>query len=277
MKKLSVLFAILFTAITYGQKTINDYKYVIVPEKYEFSKEKNQYQLNALTKFLLEKYGFSTVMKSEEKPKELQSNNCLALEADVENNSGLFVTKLVLQLKDCYGNVIYATEEGRSREKDYKNAYHEALRDAFTSLEDLDYTYREDPVVAEAPKKQASKQAKAIATAEVSNTPEEEVEVVEENEVNKDDAIEAVIDGTFYTNDNAVYFLEENQSGYGFYQKGMAEPFAMLIKSDGSDNFIYNSLTKQGMAYFSKTGDLIVEIFDRQAGKTVKTTYRLQD
>ena len=80
-----------------------------------------------------------------------------------------------------------------------------------------------------------------------------------------------------FFNDNAVYFLEENQSGYGFYQKGMAEPFAMLIKSDGSDNFIYNSLTKQGMAYFSKTGDLIVEIFDRQAGKTVKTTYRLQD
>ncbi len=277
MKKLSVLFAILFTAITYGQKTINDYKYVIVPEKYEFSKEKNQYQLNALTKFLLEKYGFSTVMKSAEKPRELQSNNCLALEADVQNNSGLFVTKLVLQLKDCYGNVVYATEEGRSREKEYKDAYHEALRDAFTSLEDLDYTYSEDPIVAEAPKTEASKQPKAVATAEVSSTPEEEIDVVEESEMDENDELEAVIDGAFYINDNAVYFLEENQSGYGFYQKGMSEPFAMLIKSDGSDNFIYNSLTKQGMAYFSKTGDLVVEIFDRQAGKTVKTTYKLQD
>ena len=72
------------------------------------------------------------------------------------------------------------------------------------------------------------------------------------------------------------YFLEENESGYGFYQKGMAEPFAMLIDSDGSDNFIYNSLTKQGMAYFADNGDLVVEIFDRQAGKSVKTTYKLQ-
>ncbi|MFC6861588.1 hypothetical protein [Zunongwangia atlantica] len=277
MKKLSVLFAILFTAITYGQKTVNDYKYVIVPEKYEFSKEKNQYQLNALTKFLLEKYGFSTVMKSAQKPAELQSNSCLALEADVQNNSGLFVTKMVLQLKDCYGNVVYASEEGRSREKDYKAAYHEALRDAFTSLEDLNYTYSEDPIVSETPKKEASKQAKAVATAEVSNAAEEEIEVVEESEMDEDDAIVAVAEGTFYTNDNSVYFLEENESGYGFYQKGMAEPFAMLIKSDGSDNFIYNSLTKQGMAYFANSGDLVVEIFDRQAGKTVKTTYKLQD
>ena len=275
MKKLSVLFAILFTAITYGQKTVNDYKYVIIPEKYEFSKEKNQYQLNALTKFLLEKYGFTTVMKSAEKPAELQSNNCLALEADVQNNSGLFVTKMVLQLKDCYGNVVYASDEGRSREKDYKAAYHEALRDAFTSLEDLNYSYNEDPIVAETPKKEPK--VIASTTTQVSNAEEEEVEAVEENEMDVEDATIATTEGKFYTNDNAVYFLKENEAGYGFYQKGMAEPFAMLIASDGSDNFIYNSLTKQGMAYFADNGDLIIEIFDRQAGKTVKTTYKLQD
>ena len=45
---------------------------------------------------------------------------------------------------------------------------------------------------------------------------------------------------------------------------------------EGSDNFIYNSLTKQGMAYFADNGDLVVEIFDRQAGKSIKTTYKLQ-
>jgi len=274
MKKLSVLFAILFTAITYGQKTVNDYKYVIIPEKYEFSKEKNQYQLNALTKFLLEKYGFTTVMKSAEKPAELQSNNCLALEADVQNNSGLFVTKMVLQLKDCYGNVVYASDEGRSREKDYKAAYHEALRDAFTSLEDLNYSYNEDPIVAETPKKEPK--VIASTTTQVSNAEEEEVEAVEENEMDVEDATIATTEGKFYTNDNAVYFLKENEAGYGFYQKGMAEPFAMLIASDGSDNFIYNSLTKQGMAYFADNGDLIIEIFDRQTSKTVKTTYKLQ-
>ena len=274
MKKLSVLFAIFFTVLTYGQKTVNDYKYVIVPEKFEFSKEKNQYQLNALTKFLLEKYGFSTVMKSAEKPAELQSNNCLALEADVQNNSGLFVTKMVFQLKDCYGNVVYASEEGRSREKNYKTAYHEALRDAFSSLEDLNYRYNEDPIVAETPKQEP----KAITSAAgADNAEEEEVDIVEENEMDVEDAAIGATEGKFYANDNAVYFLKENQSGYGFYQKGMAEPFAMLINSDGSDNFIYNSLTKQGMAYFADNGNLVVEIFDRQAGKTVKTIYKLQD
>ncbi|ADF54195.1 MAG: hypothetical protein CMP12_13820 [Zunongwangia sp.] len=273
MKKLLVLFAIFFTVITYGQKSVNDYKYVIVPEKFEFAKEKNQYQLNALTKFLLEKYGFSTVMKSAEKPAELQSNNCLALEADVQNNSGLFVTKMVFQLKDCYGNVVYASEEGRSREKDYKKAYHEALRDAFTSLEDLNYTYSEDPIVAETPKKES---VAVSSTTEATNAAEKEVEDVEQNEMDVEDATIGATKGKFYTNDKALYFLEENESGYGFYQKGMAEPFAMLIDSDGSDNFIYNSLTKQGMAYFADNGDLVVEIFDRQAGKSVKTTYKLQ-
>jgi len=99
---------------------------------------------------------------------------------------------------------------------------------------------------------------------------------VEENEMDVEDATIATTEGKFYTNDNAVYFLKENEAGYGFYQKGMAEPFAMLIASDGSDNFIYNSLTKQGMAYFADNGDLIIEIFDRQTSKTVKTTYKLQ-
>ncbi|WBL21879.1 hypothetical protein [Zunongwangia sp. HRR-M8] len=277
MRKLSVLFAILFTAIIYGQKSVDDYKYVIVPEKYEFSKEKNQYQVNALTKFLLEKYGFSTVMKSAEKPAELQNNNCLALEADVQNNSGLFVTKMVLQLKDCYGNVIYESKEGRSREKEYKSAYHEALRDAFTSLEDLDYSYNEDPIVEQASNKQVEKQPKAVAATEVSNAVENEVEVVEENEMDTEDSIVATSSEKFFVKDNSVYFLKENESGFGFYQKGMSEPFAMLIKSDGSDNFIYNSLTKQGIAYFAEDGSIVVEIFDRQSNKTVKTVYKLQD
>ncbi|WBL26172.1 hypothetical protein [Zunongwangia sp. HGR-M22] len=277
MKKLTVLFAILFTAIIYGQKSVDDYKYVIVPEKFEFSKEKNQYQVNALTKFLLEKYGFSTVMKSAEKPAELQNNNCLALEADVQNNSGLFVTKMVLQLKDCYGNVIYESKEGRSREKEYKSAYHEALRDAFTSLEDLDYSYNEDPIVEQASNKQVEKQPKAVAATEVSNAVESEVEVVEENEMDTEDSIIATSSEKFFVNDNSVYFLKENESGFGFYQKGMSEPFAMLIKSDGSDNFIYNSLTKQGIAYFDEDGSIVVEIFDRQSNKTIKTVYKLQD
>ncbi|MDN3596416.1 hypothetical protein [Zunongwangia endophytica] len=277
MKKLSVLFAILFTAVIYGQKSVDDYKYVIVPEKFEFLKENNQYQLNALTKFLLEKYGFSTVMKAAEKPTELQSNNCLALEADVHNNSGLFVTKMLLQLKDCYGNVVYESEEGRSREKNYKAAYHEALRDAFTSLEDLDYTYSDDPIVEKAPKKEVTKQTTTVAKSEASNTVEKEVEVAEENEMDLEDPVVSTSSEKFYVNDNSIYHLKNNESGFGFYQKGMAEPFAMLIKSEGSDNFIYNSLTKQGIAYFAENGSLVVEIFDRQSNKTVKTVYKLQN
>ena len=125
----------------------------------------------------------------------------------------------------------------------------------------------------ETPKKES---VAVSSTTEATNAAEKEVEDVEQNEMDVEDATIGATKGKFYTNDKALYFLEENESGYGFYQKGMAEPFAMLIDSDGSDNFIYNSLTKQGMAYFADNGDLVVEIFDRQAGKSVKTTYKLQ-
>jgi hypothetical protein len=40
----------------FSQRNVNDYKYVIVPEKFDFQKEPNQFKLNQLTKFLLKKY-----------------------------------------------------------------------------------------------------------------------------------------------------------------------------------------------------------------------------
>jgi hypothetical protein len=44
-------------------------------------------------------------------------------------------------LKDCQGNIIFKSKEGKSREKEYHVAYNEALRDAFTSLKDVAYKY----------------------------------------------------------------------------------------------------------------------------------------
>ena len=48
---------------------------------------------------------------------------------------------LKIQLKNCDGEVVYTSEEGLSREKNYKKAYHEALRMAFKFLEAKNYRY----------------------------------------------------------------------------------------------------------------------------------------
>lgn len=140
--KASVFFLfIFFTVAAYSQNTINNYKYVLVPEKFSISKEPNQYGLNVLTKLLLESKGFTAFVGNEELPADLAANRCNALMADVSEKNSLFVTKLTLVLKDCQGNIVFKSKEGKSREKEYQPANEEALRDAFSSLEAEPYKY----------------------------------------------------------------------------------------------------------------------------------------
>ncbi len=135
---LTVLFVI---SSTFAQYNLNEYKYVIVPKKYEFLKKANQYRLNELTEFLFNKYGFETLMEGDTYPEDLVRNRCLALKSDVTKDSGLFKTKLNVELKDCNDQIIYTTQTGESREKEYSKAYNEALRDAFKSFETINYKY----------------------------------------------------------------------------------------------------------------------------------------
>jgi hypothetical protein len=60
---------------------------------------------------------------------------------DVKSNGNLFVTKLTVVLKDCKNAVVFTSIEGRSREKELQVAYNQALREAFSSFEKLDYKY----------------------------------------------------------------------------------------------------------------------------------------
>ena len=131
----------LFTVAGRAQTSISNYKYVIVPERFNFSKEDNQYSLNSTVKFLLDQKGFTAFIGNKELPSIVVANRCNALTAEVVQNSGLFVTKLTLLLKDCQGNIIFKSKEGRSREKEFSSAYNQALRDAFSSLNDEPYKY----------------------------------------------------------------------------------------------------------------------------------------
>ena len=140
MKK--VLFLLLFLAASLSfSQSLNDYKYAIVPSKFEFIKEKDQYRLNTLTKLLMEKYGFITYFDTDILPNEVVENNCNKVYVDVKSNGNLFVTKLTVVLKDCKNAVVFTSIEGRSREKELQVAYNQALREAFSSFEKLDYKY----------------------------------------------------------------------------------------------------------------------------------------
>jgi hypothetical protein len=141
MKACTLLIFVLFTIAGHSQNTINSYKYVLVPEKFDFSREVNQYGLNTTTKLLLAQKGFVAFVGNEELPATLAANKCNALKAEVVEKKGLFVTNLTLLLKDCQGNIIFKGKEGKSREKEFQTAYDEALRNAFSSLKDVPYKY----------------------------------------------------------------------------------------------------------------------------------------
>ncbi|AXY72821.1 hypothetical protein D3H65_02045 [Paraflavitalea soli] len=141
MKTSALFIALLLTVTAFSQSSINNYKYVLVPAKYNFAKTDNQYGLNTLTQSLLNAKGFTAFVGNEQLPPEVAGNKCNALTAEAVEKNGLLVTKITLLLKDCQGNIVFKSKEGKSREKDFQAAYDEALRDAFTSFNSLAYKY----------------------------------------------------------------------------------------------------------------------------------------
>jgi hypothetical protein len=139
MKKLAVSILLLFVSISFGQ-SVNNYKAVIVPLKFEWLKDENQYRVNTLTKYNLEKAGFTAFYNKEILPSEY-TNRCDLLYVNVEKENGFLITKLFVTLKDCNDNIVFKSQVGKSREKDYKAAYNEALVQAFESINTLKYKY----------------------------------------------------------------------------------------------------------------------------------------
>lgn len=141
MKKIIVL--LLFVSSFGFSQNLNNYKYALVPAKFTFLKEKDQFRLNTLTKMLMEKYGFETYFDSDILPTDFAKENCNKVFVDVEENNSMMVAKLRVVLKDCKNNILFISEEGKSKEKEYKIAYNQALREAFNSFNNLHHKYVE--------------------------------------------------------------------------------------------------------------------------------------
>ncbi len=124
-----------------AQTDLNQYKYVSVPDRFDFLKTNDQYQMNSLTQFLLTKKGFTVLESIENYPSDLAANSCLLLDVNVEKIKGFLKTKLEVQFINCKKEVVFKSAIGTSKEKDFKIAYHQAIRAAFDSMEVLNYNY----------------------------------------------------------------------------------------------------------------------------------------
>ena len=141
MKKFLVIVVLFVGQFLSAQAELNRYQYVIVPSRFKFTKETDQYRLNTLTKLLLEKYKFKAYLDTDRLPADAGDSNCNMLYADVLNSGNFLVTKMQVILKDCKGKIVYESGIGSSKEKEFKVSYNLALRQAFQSFETLHYQY----------------------------------------------------------------------------------------------------------------------------------------
>lgn len=133
---------IVFFQLSWSQSELNAYKFIVVPEQYEFLKGKDTYQLNSLTKFLFNRKGFEAFLTSDQLPDELFNNRCSALYADVLQEKGGFKSrKLKVVLRDCRNNEVFETRIGKSGQNNHQKAFQLALRDAFVTIDMLPYKY----------------------------------------------------------------------------------------------------------------------------------------
>jgi hypothetical protein len=181
MKK-ALLFLLLSLNISFAQNSINSYQYIIVQKQYEFQKSEDQHQLNSLAKFMFEKEGFITFFPSDQIPADLATNSCLALKAKIKSTSGLFTTKLSIDLLDCYNNVVFSSKEGKSKLKNYTKAYHDAFRKAFVSISNLNYTYNAEATIT---KNDLVKNSEIIAVKQKENKNEKTAQVISDKKNKK--------------------------------------------------------------------------------------------
>ena len=250
MKHLVIALLLLIHFSSFSQN-VNDYQYVIIPEKYDFAKNIDEYQLNSLTQFLFNKYGFDSYRARDEKPLGLKNGSCNALYADVESDSNFIVARLKVILKDCNGKVIFITEQGKSKEKDFKRAYHDALRKAFISLEELKYVYNgttHDNATTQVEETPEIKEVTEVEIEEV--TPPKEaitaqVEKVEEVEEVEEKVAEEIVekmtnlDGTYQSADG-TYKMIVSQENFIIYEGSKKIGTAIT-----NDNVNYEVLTTQ--------------------------------
>ncbi|WP_298760278.1 hypothetical protein [uncultured Psychroserpens sp.] len=187
-----IAFSFLFQFNSNAQEAINNYKYIIIDNQYDFQKSEDQYQLNSLTKFLFNKYGYEAYLQNDEFPTDLGANNCLGLKAVLKDiKGGFLVTKVQIDLVDCKNNVIASSVIGRTKIKEYKKAYNRALRDAFATYQNFDYKYNGN-----AGKETSMTSQPVVEVKETEKVPEEAIDVRKKEEVKEvvKDAVEPEVE-----------------------------------------------------------------------------------
>lgn len=112
---------------------ISDYKYIIVPNKFNDFDE-NQYKLNVYLKNLLKKKNYDVLSENTaEWPAEVRQNTCLAATADVKKLKNFLKNKVEIVFTNCNQKQV-GVVDGTSSYKEYEKGYQDALKIASTRI-----------------------------------------------------------------------------------------------------------------------------------------------
>ncbi len=240
--RITLAFIFLCAISTFAQKSLNDYKYVIVPIKYEFQKSEYSYRINSLTKFLFEKEGFIVIMSDDKYPLDYSTNHCLALTANLVNKSNMLTTKLYYDLVDCNNNIIYSTNLAKTKEKDFERAYNIAIRKTFEGIIAQNYKYEPKEVTPE-----------VVAEVAVATTPKIDVQsttmadskVENNNAIKTEDVVVSTASRVENTSKNVLY-AQEVANGYQLVD---STPKVVYIALKSSIKDVYLIKDTNGIIY----------------------------
>jgi len=265
---LSLVILVLIGINSLNAQDLKNYKYIVVPQKFDFQDTAGEYDLNALTRFLFIKWGFDAYLENEAMPADLNASGCNTLytRADV---GGFLTTKATITLVNCKGQEVFKLPEGKSKIKEFKEGHQEAFRRAFEGLEELGYTYSDEIVeraeidenseelIPEArktmPQKAETKTVKVSAVPKDGNTEVKEVlEVVEQNTPQqKPDENEGLIEQDVESNlvsEDGSYSLKPVSNGFDVYE-GETKIGTATKTSNGS--YLVSTSEFTGIGYYN--------------------------
>ena len=250
-----------FTTNVFSQSlykgAIEEYSYVVVPELFEFLREKDQYQLNSLTQYLFEKHGFNAYMESEVP----DYKRCNGLRAEVLGKPSMIWTKVTILLKDCNGAEIFRSEVGRSKLKAYNKTYTDALRKAFKSIEALQVQQPEPKLMVSQEEAQSAKISEGI---------EQDKGKPSREEAQKFAIESATLSTAEYTNNGQGYVLAEHKNSYTLYE-------GSSLAENLEDRKVKGTITKSKSGewmYADTSGNKFPCTFDVDTNLLVETSFQ---
>lgn len=214
---LLIAITLILTANAGAQQTdLSDYRYVIVPEQFDFQKRKDQFQLNSMTKFYFEKSGFNAYLAASAP----NANRCDGLYANVEELKALFGTKLQVVLKDCNDNEIYRSPVGKSKYKEFEKAYQDALRKAFGGVQLLNVKQKQVVLLSNTP---VASSEERQPKAQIAASSKPEISEVSGN-------LLPVAKFSNYSLNGKTYLLRKTAEGYSLYEETASAEDGLLLK-----------------------------------------------